>query len=234
VTEVTVNDNPASVIGSGIWHYRQDGLDDNANHFSVVARDAFGNSTTQEVVYYRGGRLKLTAMWDGYWRVRNHNTFDVPYTWDVYQTTEAGTGTVMASSDDFFETSTGPKTVRLFVDGIQQDVKAWNPSPKVQMSRVSTGGGEVPAQSALPRTSGHAPPGDLADSEPCGIISWQSVSSQVYRVFYSSNLLSGTWADLVPSAVYTGDGNLILHTNFMPFDASIFYMLEVSNIATNL
>ncbi len=233
VTEVTVNGNPADVIGSGIWHYHQKNLDDNANHFTVVARDAVGNCTTQEVVYFRGGHLRLTAMWDGYWRVRNPNTFDVPYTWDVYQTTESGTGTVAASSDDFFETSTGPKTVRLFVDGIQQDVKTWNPSPKVKADQGNAGGGGEPLK-AQPAGKVDNPPPDGESAGRYGTLSWLSVTSQTYRVFSSSDLVAGVWEDLVPPAVYTGDGSLIVHTNPLPAGGHVFYMLEVSNIATNL
>lgn len=65
------------------------------------------------------------------WRVRNPNPYDVPFTWDVYGTTQTGSGIAAASSDTFFETTTvpdSPNTVRLFVNGVQQDVKASTPA----------------------------------------------------------------------------------------------------------
>jgi len=65
------------------------------------------------------------------WRVRNENAVDVNYTWDVVGTQQAGSGVATANSDVFFETQTvpdSPNTVRLFVDGEQQQVKASNPA----------------------------------------------------------------------------------------------------------
>ena len=72
--------------------------------------------------------LKLTSICDGEWRVRNTNNYDVAFAWDVYQGSESGTGVATANSDVFFNTSTGPKTVRLFVNGAQITVKASNPA----------------------------------------------------------------------------------------------------------
>lgn len=68
------------------------------------------------------------------WRVRNSNPFAVDFTWDVYGSSENGSGTVPASSEVFFTTSTGDKTVRLFVDGQQNDVKASGNPCKVDLS----------------------------------------------------------------------------------------------------
>ncbi|MFN7035251.1 MAG: hypothetical protein ACK4SN_02700 [Bellilinea sp.] len=74
--------------------------------------------------------LRLTFMCgyvgDNYylWRVRNTNSFAVNFTWDVYGGSESGSGSVPANSDGFFTTSTGSKTVRIFVNGILNDTKA--------------------------------------------------------------------------------------------------------------
>ena len=71
-------------------------------------------------------KLRLTSMCDGRWRVRNENSVPVRFTWDVYKGNEQGAGIVPANTDVFFYTSTGKRTVRLFVDGKQQQVKASN------------------------------------------------------------------------------------------------------------
>jgi von Willebrand factor type D domain/WD40-like Beta Propeller Repeat len=70
--------------------------------------------------------LQLTAMCDGKWRARNPNDFPISFTWDVYKTTEKGVGVVAAKSDAFFYSTKGSKTVRLFVNNKQQQVKASN------------------------------------------------------------------------------------------------------------
>lgn len=60
------------------------------------------------------------------WRVRNTNEVDVVFTWDIYGTELSGTETVEAGEDFIFDTPTqsGDNTMRIFVDGKQQDVKA--------------------------------------------------------------------------------------------------------------
>lgn len=60
------------------------------------------------------------------WRVTNNNNVPVQFTWDVYNTGQSGTNTVPANSVIFFETTTvpGPNTTRIFVNGVQNDVKA--------------------------------------------------------------------------------------------------------------
>ena len=87
-------------------------------------------------------RLQLTALCspdpDSFrvWRVRNSNPFDVPFTWDIAGSGQSGSGIAAASGDSVFQTSTErdgggsptANTLRLFVDGQQQDVKASNPA----------------------------------------------------------------------------------------------------------
>ncbi len=73
--------------------------------------------------------LQLTSMCNGRWRVRNPNTFPLSFNWDIYlKQDEKGVGVVPASSDVFFTTSPGSRTVRLFVGTTQQQVKATNPA----------------------------------------------------------------------------------------------------------
>jgi hypothetical protein len=71
-------------------------------------------------------KLQLTSMCDGKWRVRNTNTFPLSFTWDAYNTTEKGVGVVQGSSDAFFYTNKGSKTVRVFIGTQQQQVKSPN------------------------------------------------------------------------------------------------------------
>lgn len=63
------------------------------------------------------------------WRVRNPNNEAISYHWDVYGTDQAGFGYASAG-DSFFSTNTidGANTTRLFVDNVQQQVKAGNPA----------------------------------------------------------------------------------------------------------
>lgn len=71
-------------------------------------------------------RLGLTSMCNGYWRVRNPNNFSISFTWDIYKSPERGMGIAKANGDTFFYTTRGSRTLRLFVNGQQQSVKAQN------------------------------------------------------------------------------------------------------------
>ena len=73
------------------------------------------------------GKLNLTSMCNGRWRVQNPNTVSVSFQWDVYKKPEQGVGVVAANSEAFFQTSQGEKTVRLFVGNSQQNTKASTP-----------------------------------------------------------------------------------------------------------
>jgi hypothetical protein len=67
------------------------------------------------------------------WRVRNPNPRDVVVTWDVYRSPTGQNGFIVAPPAQgstpgevvfITQTEAGSNTVRLFVDGVQQDVKA--------------------------------------------------------------------------------------------------------------
>ena len=228
VSSVTVNDEPAAPIGSDRWLYKSGQLESYSNLFVVVVSDAAGNVTTQEVWYYRGRNISLDALWDGMWEVSNPNDVDVPYTWEVFGLSEAGMRTAPANGTDRFETSVGPKTVRIFVDGQLQDMETWNP-------RVRIGGGPLSApapESAAPATKGLANGWLNGGSSAYGTLSWNSVSSQIYQVYYTMDLIGGPWA-VVPGATYLGTGDLMVHTSAVPFASQVYFQVEVSNIATN-
>jgi hypothetical protein len=77
-------------------------------------------------------KLKLTSMCSAdpaltrRWRVRNSNAFPLPFTWEIYGNGQAGAGVAVANGDVFFESNTvnGANTLRLFVGGKIQEVKA--------------------------------------------------------------------------------------------------------------
>lgn len=66
--------------------------------------------------------LKLTFMcidyeFGNYWRVRNPNSTEVSFTWDIYKTLHSGNGIALADKDTFFYTDpTWGNTLRLFWD----------------------------------------------------------------------------------------------------------------------
>ncbi|RIH78721.1 Lamin Tail Domain protein [Calidithermus terrae] len=70
-------------------------------------------------------RLRLSSVCNGKWRVRNPNPQPISFSWDVFRTPQKGVGVVPAGGEVFFYTSRGmPGTTRIFVGGVQQDVKA--------------------------------------------------------------------------------------------------------------
>ena len=67
------------------------------------------------------------------WRISNTNDVDVPFTWNVYGSSEGGTGTVPANSMIYINTSLGDKTVRIFVYGQLVNTKAGGSICKVDL-----------------------------------------------------------------------------------------------------
>ena len=67
------------------------------------------------------------------WRIRNTNDVEVPFTWDVYGSSEGGNGTIPANSDVYFNTTLGDKTVRIFVYGQLVNTKAGGSVCKVDL-----------------------------------------------------------------------------------------------------
>lgn len=90
--------------------------------------------------------LQLTSMCSDnpdvsrHWRVRNPNSTDVAYTWEVVGTTQTGSGTATANSDVFFDTQTvaGPNTTKI----------SWMDNG-VEKSTVKASGGAACAPSTL-------------------------------------------------------------------------------------
>lgn len=122
VASVTVNGMAARTDNGHTWNFDLTGIRGSYNAATVVATDQAGNQTTQVVRYAQSDDITLTSMWDGYWRVRNPHGANVAYTWEVNGDSEAGAGIAPANADDYFTTSPGPKTVKLYVDGNLVDV----------------------------------------------------------------------------------------------------------------
>lgn len=85
-------------------------------------------------------KLQLTSVgWtEGFaiWQVRNFNDFNIHFKWDVYETGQSGRGIALAKYDVFFQTSLvqSPNTVRIMVNGINQNIKTARLTPSCYCS----------------------------------------------------------------------------------------------------
>jgi hypothetical protein len=116
--------------------YTRHGVRGSFNPVDIVARDTYGNETTLTLNYVQSSDLLLSAMWDGYWRVRNPFTNTIECTWNVVGSSESGSVTAVANRDNFFNTTLGRKTVRLYADGLlvdTQDSSKVNPAMGVNL-----------------------------------------------------------------------------------------------------
>lgn len=90
-----------------------------------------------QAFFWTEQKLQLTSMCSPnptsyrVWRVRNYNPFTLNFTWDVYNTSQNGSGSVPAlegstPGEVTFQTTTvsGSNTTRIFVNGVLQDTKA--------------------------------------------------------------------------------------------------------------
>ncbi|MCG8351712.1 MAG: hypothetical protein MI924_28420 [Chloroflexales bacterium] len=131
--EVVLIDNDEMAIygaaGSGEGQYMSPWA--HPTYQLAIANSAYDNHPERSWFDWRTitpEKLNLTSMCDGRWQVRNKNDYDITFSWDVYHRSESGSGVAKANDDVLFHTSQGSKTVRLFVNGAQVDVKASNPS----------------------------------------------------------------------------------------------------------
>lgn len=90
-----------------------------------------------QAFFWTDRKLQLTSMCSPnptsyrVWRVRNYNPFALNFTWDVYNTSQSGSGSVAAlqgstPGEVTFQATTvsGSNTTRIFVNGVLQDTKA--------------------------------------------------------------------------------------------------------------
>lgn len=123
VASVFIDKKAATAIGSNSFEFTTTGVRGSHNPQLMIATDLAGNRTTQTVVYGMGENIQLRAMWDGYWRITNPFAININYTWTIDGSSEAGEGIALAHRYHYFNTSTGDKVLRLWVDGILVDVK---------------------------------------------------------------------------------------------------------------
>lgn len=84
-----------------------------------TATASFGNHQTLTQALLLTSMCSVDPAVSREWRVRNANAFDVPFTWEVYGTSQTGRGTALANADVFFTTVTvsGPNTTRVYWNG---------------------------------------------------------------------------------------------------------------------
>jgi hypothetical protein len=130
IVSVTVNGQPANAMGENRYEAVLSNIRGSLNRIEVAARDFLGNTAREDVIYNQAARISLTAIWDGYWRVRNPNAGEIMFTWDVVENpVESGFGIAGANADTFFTNGVGPKTVRLYVGGELVDTKVSSALP---------------------------------------------------------------------------------------------------------
>lgn len=123
IARVTVNGHDAEPVGGNAYAYEINGVRGSYQENEVVAYDSSGNSTTTTVVYIVIHGVHLQALWDGHWRIRNPLGATFNYQWDVVDGAESGSGILSAHSDVYFTTTSGKKTVRLYLDGVLADTQ---------------------------------------------------------------------------------------------------------------
>jgi len=176
------------------------------------------------VVYCKGDRLKVKAMWDGYWRIINPNQTAVSYTWKTLNGNESGSGQIGVKEVLFFETSIGHQTIQLFVDGILHDMVAWNPEPKLKIENSVV----VPDENPLHLVNSIALSEERTETptSESNVLMWGGAPGQIYHLFRRTNLVHGTW-EKVPGGVCTGQNNVITYTNSMAGENCMFYKVDV-------
>ena len=129
VARVTVNGAVAEALGPSTFVYEVKPLNGQYHPQLIVANDIVGNPAAKCVWYAQSGKIRLTALWIGYWRVRNPFDEDFPYRWYVKENPdENGSGLCLAHRDAFFTTSLGAHHVVLTdTNGVIVDEKGWSP-----------------------------------------------------------------------------------------------------------
>lgn len=243
VAYVLVNGNVADASGAEVFHYTADNVRGSYNRFEIVVFDIYGNSSTGEVYYGQGGRMRLHAIWDGYWRVRNPYTNDLPFTWDVEgDPSEFGAGVALANADTYFTNAPGRKVVRLYVYGTLVDVcrssrlKPQDPTVNVVMMDSDLDGFSnleeeiagtdqndeqsvfrlvAPSESAPEPPSG---PSRLSNSSGGNsmVFRWMSSPDSTYTIESSTNLFNWVAAPQFATVPGTGEEMAFTNASFSP------------------
>ena len=255
VASVTVNGEPAEPSGDHVFHYTVNGVRGSFNPFVVVAYDAFGNSVSQTVNYGQGIDIRLAAMWDGYWRVRNPFAYDVDYTWDVEGGSESGSGTAPSNSDCYFTTTLGPKTVNLRVGGVIVDTKhSSHLAPPEAVTDIGSVDSDEDGESNRDEETAGTDPNDENSvlSVDCGrgqamgegpgkgvtreegseerylVLTWTSGVDSMYTVESSTNL--STWTAVRSSEDMPGTGDRMGYTNETTEIPNLFLRIQAEKL----
>lgn len=248
VATVKVNKRFADALDETTWEHTTIGVRGSHNPQVIVATDEVGNQSTQIVIYGKSNKLKLRSLWDGYWRVANPYASNVTYTWTVDGSSESDTRVAASNRYDYFNTSLGPKVVRIWVNGEQVDVCGWSPhAPPEQaaddLSNLDSdvdgvsnfdeevAGTDMNNAGSLFRVSVEAADdGDggggvktETDASPTArgiLFSWESGSDSAYTLQVSTNL--AVWATIPDYNGIPGTGDTMTYTNDTP--GNIFYL----------
>ena len=244
------NSNAVEFEPPNTYLYTRNGVRGSFNAVDIVARDTYDNVATQSINYAQSSRLLLTSMWDGYWRVRNPFTNTIDCTWNVACGTESGLVVAVANRDSFFSTSLGPKTVRLYTNGVLVDTKASSlvPPPQGALSLAeidSDGDGMNNGEEELAGTDPNSPeslfslgmdwqspetvgmmmktvmpPGSSESEFYSMIFSWPSGTDSSYTLETSTDVW--TWKAVTGAINVPGTGGIMSYTNRS--DSPQFYL----------
>ena len=250
VASVRVNDDLAARVSEDTYRYEVKPLNGHYHLQTVVATDVFGNKTTTEVIYAQSGKYRLTAIWNGYWRVRNPFDEDFRYLWEVKQNpAEHGSGVCPAHSDDYFNTSLGEKHVVLMDTNRNiVDEKGWSPQEPAygmadafvdsdldgvsNMDEDIAGSDPENAGSVFAlhlAGDGLAEPlrsvfSDLMEQEldaAALLFSWESSTNALYTLEASTNIF--LWTPVQNYTRIAGTGDTMSYTN-PPHASSVFFL----------
>ncbi len=143
--DISVGDDERPVLGGdtetwdeldlGTYGISESGAD---NYVTTISPDEVTLTEKEpdvKVTVTNTPKLLLTSMCtdtvaDKHWmRVRNEHAFDVPYTWDMPGTANAGAGTATPGDTFFGVPVAQPGTTRLFVGDVLVNTKAQNTKP---------------------------------------------------------------------------------------------------------
>lgn len=231
VARVTLNGADMITDDFEHFHLTKNGIRGSYNPMKIVAYDEALNAVTQIINYAQADKITLSALWDGYWRIRNPESNSVDFTWQVNGSAENGNGTVPSNADYFLAITTGHKTVKLYVNGDLVDTASSSlltpPTNAVAFGALDSDGD---GQSNLDEEIAGSDPDEMVSSfslrpleaatsqfnllstgaPPLLTLSWQSSADSAYTVLLSSDLK--TWTPDREFEFVPGTGGMMQYT----------------------